>query len=181
MTRKVQSEKELIKALKEGSLDAFNMIFERYSKVLLAFCIKFTRNQHDAEDIVHSTFLRLWRIKARIRQEETLKSLLFIIAKSYLIKSYTRSRKDKIFDSLDPNHEHFESSHKADHAAEYNSLLENIMEEVNKLSPTQKAVIEQAKLNGMSSKEIASMYGLSEQTVRNQLSLGIKKIKSKFD
>ena len=174
------TEAELIRRLKNGSLDSFNKIFELYSKILLAFCIRFTKNQHDAEDIVHSTFLRLWRIKARIRQEDTLKSLLFIIAKSYLIKSYNKSKRHKLYDPLDANHEYFESEFQTDHKAEYNSLFSCIIEEINKLSPTQKAVVEDAKLKGMSSKEIASIHGLSEQTVRNQISLGTKKLKSKL-
>lgn len=171
----------LIQELKQGSIMAFNAIYDLYSRRLLAFCIKFTKDSHDAEDIVHSTFLRLWRIREKIRQEETLKSLLFIIAKGYLIKHYNKEKKHRYHDRIEDFVDSAKSEEITENKAEYVSLLKHFTNEIQLLPETQKKVVTKAKIEGMSSKEIAELYGLSEQTVRNQLSLAMKKIRTKIE
>lgn len=73
-----QSEPELIRELKKGSMRAFDAIYSMYFKRLYAYCFQFTKSGEDAEEIVQDVFLRLWNVRESIRQEETLRSLLFL-------------------------------------------------------------------------------------------------------
>ena len=85
------SEQRLIIELKRGSQKAFDDIYAMYSKRLFAYCLQYTKSVEDAEDIVQDVFVKLWINRENIRQEVTLRSLLFIMSKYSLINAY-RSR-----------------------------------------------------------------------------------------
>jgi len=82
------TEKNLIRELKNGSSRAFDKIYQMYSKRLYAYSVQFTKSSEEAEEIIQDVFVKLWQNRANIRQEETLRSLLFIMAKHHLINAY---------------------------------------------------------------------------------------------
>lgn len=88
MDRSYQTEQMLIQDLKKSSRKAFNEIYAMYAKRLYAYCLQYSKSVEDAEDIVQDVFVHLWKIRKEIRQEETLKSLLFIMSKNRLINAY---------------------------------------------------------------------------------------------
>ena len=59
-----------------------------YAKRLFAYSLQFTKSQEESEEIVQDVFMRLWTNRAKIRQEDTLRSLLFIMTKHYLINAF---------------------------------------------------------------------------------------------
>lgn len=173
----IQNEAELIRELKLGSKRAFDTIYMMYFKRLYAYCLKFTKSEEDAEEIVHDVFLRLWKMRQEIRQEETLRSLLFIISKSYLIKSFHKCINSQIFEDYLDYKDHISGDDITDYELEYEDYLKKVRREMDKLPETQKQVIELSKMKQLSIKEIAEYLSISEQTVRNQLSLGLKSLK----
>jgi RNA polymerase sigma-70 factor (ECF subfamily) len=70
------TETVLILQLKEGSSKAFDNIYRMYAKRLYAYCLQFTKSPEDSEEIVQNVFVKLWTNRKRIRQEDTLPSLL---------------------------------------------------------------------------------------------------------
>lgn len=171
------NESQLIRELKAGSVSAFNAIYKLYFKRLFSYCLKFVKSEEDTEEIVHDVFLRMWNMREDIRQEETLKSLLFIISRSYVINYFQRTVSSQSFeDYLDYKDQIF-SDVESDHDLEYNDYLNMVMAQLDKLPDTQKKVIELTKLQQMSVRETAEKLSISEQTVRNQLSLGLKSLR----
>lgn len=173
----IQNEGELIRELKLGSKRAFDTIYRMYFKRLYAYCFKFTKSGEDAEEIVQDTFLCLWKMREEIRQEETLRSLLFIISKSYLIKSFHKCINSQMFEDYINYKDRISADDKTDYELEYEDYLKKVRSEMTKLPETQKKVIELSKIKQLSIKETAECLALSEQTVRNQLSLGLKSLK----
>lgn len=170
-------EVELIKELKSDSEEAFDAIYVMYFKRLYAYCLKFTKSDEDTEEIVQDVFLHLWEIRHEIRQEETLRSLLFIISKNYLIKSFHKCINSQIFEDYIDYKDCISSNERTDYELEFRDYLQQIRVEMNKLSETQKKVIELSRLGDLSIEETAHKLNLSEQTVRNQLSIGLKSLK----
>ena len=84
-------EQNLIYLLKGGSIDAFDKIYQMYSKRLYSYSIQYTKSSEDAEEIVQDVFVQLWQNREKIRQSDTLQALLFIIAKHHLINAYRSS------------------------------------------------------------------------------------------
>ena len=63
---------------------------------------------------------------------------------------------------------------------EYQEFEDKIIYEVDRLPKTQQEVIRLAKMEGLKIKEITEKLGLSEQTVKNQISIGLRTLKKKL-
>ncbi len=173
-----QSEPELIRELKKGSMRAFDAIYSMYFKRLYAYCFQFTKSGEDAEEIVQDVFLRLWNVRESIRQEETLRSLLFIMSKHYLINAYHDNINSPIFEDYVDYQEKLSVNGSAQNHLEYEDFLGQVKQALKQLPKTQQAVIELSRLKDMSTSEIAEQLSLSEQTVKNQMTLGLKTLRS---
>ena len=173
-------EQKLIQALKQGSHNAFDSIYQMYSKKLYAYSFQFTKSQEEAEDIVQDVFVKLWVNRMNIRQEETLHSLLFIMAKHLLINAYRSKLNSKVYEEyivyLDKC-----SVDETSFRLEYDEFVKQLHKEIKKLSATQQKVITLSRIKQLSNKEVAEKLSLSEQTVKNQLSVGLKALRLKLD
>lgn len=172
-------ETELIINLKKGSRKAFDTIYTMYAKRLYAYCIQYTKSKEDAEEIVQDVFVRLWTCKKSIRQKETLRNLLFIMSKHYLINAYRKHINSPIYEDY-IKYQNDISSINQTSPLEYEEFEKQVKAILYKLPATQSKVIEMSKLNCLSNKKIALKLQLSEQTVKNQLSLGLKQLREEL-
>ena len=175
MDRSYQTEQMLIQDLKKSSRKAFNEIYAMYAKRLYAYCLQYSKSVEDAEDIVQDVFVHLWKIRKEIRQEETLKSLLFIMSKNRLINAYHARISSPIYEDF-MNCRHLVSSSDPTDKLEYKEFIFQIKSIIKELPVTQRRVLELSLLHQLGNKEIAKELLLSEQTVKNQLSIGLKKM-----
>jgi RNA polymerase sigma-70 factor (family 1) len=173
-------EQKLIRELKDGSQNAFDSIYQMYAKRLYAFCMQYTKISEDAEEIVEDVFIELWRSKENIRQEDTLRSLLFIMSKHLLINAYRARVNNPAYEDYIGYQEEL-STDDALYHLEYEEFLLQLSKALKKLPPTQQEVIKLSKFKQLNNKEIAEHLALSEQTVKNQLSLGLKALKEELN
>jgi RNA polymerase sigma-70 factor (ECF subfamily) len=115
-----------------------------------------------------------------IRQDETLRSFLFIIAKNLIINAYRSRLNSKVYE------EYIIYSDKCSiddtlYKMEYDEFYKQLQKAIQKLSVTQQKVVVLSRIKQLSNKEIAEKLSLSEQTVKNQLSLGLKALQLKLD
>ncbi|RKU72448.1 RNA polymerase sigma-70 factor [Parabacteroides sp. AF17-3] len=173
------NEPQLILSLKNGSYKAFERIYQMYAKRLFAYSLQFTKSQEESEEIVQDVFMRLWTNRAKIRQEDTLRSLLFIMTKHYLINAFrTKINQPEYEEYIQYVNEH--SVDDASYQLEYQEFVTKFRAILKTLPETQQRVITLSKIEQFSNKEIADKLSLSEQTVKNQLSLGLKTLKEKL-
>lgn len=176
----IKEEQLLIRRLKEGDSKAFDCIYRLYAKRLYAYSLQYTKLPEDAEEIVQDVFVRLWNQRQNIRQEETLRTLLFIMAKHLLINAYrVRINQPAYEDYL--NYVDSLSVDDTKDRLEYHDFLRQFRVFLATLPVTQQRVITLSRLHQCTNKEIAEQLSLSEQTVKNQLSLGMKSLKAALD
>lgn len=174
------NEPQLILSLKNGSYKAFERIYQMYAKRLFAYSLQFTKSQEESEEIVQDVFMRLWTNRAKIRQEDTLRSLLFIMTKHYLINAFrTKINQPEYEEYIQYVNEH--SVDDASYQLEYQEFVTKFRAILKTLPETQQRVITLSKIEQFSNKEIADKLSLSEQTVKNQLSLGLKTLKENWE
>lgn len=173
------NEPQLILSLKNGSYKAFERIYQMYAKRLFAYSLQFTKSQEESEEIVQDVFMRLWTNRTKIRQEDTLRSLLFIMTKHYLINAFrTKINQPEYEEYIQYKNEYTVDD--ASHQLEYQEFVAKFRAVLKTLPETQQKVITLSKIEQYSNKEIADKLSLSEQTVKNQLSLGLKSLKEKL-
>ena len=166
-------EERLISALKLGSGKAFDSIYQMYSKRLYAYCLQFTKSPEESEEIVQDVFVKLWQNRTLIRQNETLRSLLFIMAKHQLINAYRSKVNHPVYEEF-IDYKDTLSVEDAHTRLEYNEFKQAFQKAIDSLPDTQRKVISLSRIHQLSNKEIAEKLSLSEQTVKNQISLGLK-------
>jgi RNA polymerase sigma-70 factor (ECF subfamily) len=174
------NESLLIAALKNGSYKAFDALYERYAKRLYGYCLQLTKSPEDSEEIVQDVFLKLWNNRLKIRQEETLRSLLFLMIKHQVINLFRAKINQPVYEEYTACKEQVSVGGGAQRHLEYLDFVERFKKEVNNLPDTQREVVRLSKVEQLSNQEIAVRLSLSEQTVKNQLSLGLKILKSKL-
>lgn len=169
------NEKQLILALKESSQQALDAIYRLYAPRLFSFCLRYTKHREDAEEIVQDVFVKLWLIRHSIRQEERLTSLLFIMAHRQLINAYRTRVNSELYTDYIALLEHVEEKQVCE--LEYHEFVMQVKRQIAKLPPTQRHIVELSRWEGYSHAEIAEKLQLSEQTIRNQLSMALKTLR----
>lgn len=161
--------------MRRDSQKAFETIFERYSKELYAYSQQFTKSAEEAEEIVHDVFLCLWKNRQQLKSVESLRPLLFKMAKFRLINAFRARVGVPAFDE----YVELKDQRPADDhlPMEYEETMSQIKHNLNLLPRQQRVIIEMAKFDELTPAEIAKQLGISVQTVRNQLSTGLKKLR----
>ena len=180
MPEDTMTELEKVTALKLGSMEAFNAIYSAYAPRLYSYCYKFSRTAEDAEEIVQDTFVKLWNGRAKMREDTNLNNLMFTISRRLVINAWRKRMSDPRYITYLEVQEQIEDSNRTEHAVEYDDFSRRMNDMIGELPPTQRKIVRYAKMEEMPNKEIAARMGLSEQTVRNQLSLALKTLRSRM-
>lgn len=171
-------EAKLIRDLKQGSVSAFTVIYHRYFQRIYVYCLQFTKSQQEAEDIVQEVFVQLWCNRSKITTEHSLKSLIYVIARNFLVKVYRQNINAPIFEDYIAYCNTFGECDRL--AIEYNEFLSAVERFVSELPTAQQQVVRLSKFDQFSNKEIAQRLGINEQSVKNYLSKGLKYLRQKM-
>jgi len=174
------TDEELINLLSRDEAAALKGIYRKYWEVLLDYTFSFIRDEAESKDIVQDVFVRLV-VKEHLKGiQSNLKSYLYLSVKRDCIR-YLRVKFSSV--TLDDSFHQFLASTHNEHTAQPMMLKEleySYEKELTKLSPRLRQVFELSRTQGLSSREISLQLGLSDQTVRNQLSQVIRILKRKL-
>ncbi|MGV8094999.1 MAG: RNA polymerase sigma-70 factor [Mangrovibacterium sp.] len=162
----------LVDNLRNGDLEAFDLIFKKYGDRLFGFALAYLKSREDTEELVQDVFLKIWENRKNLKKESSLKSYLFTIAYHNMCRLF---REKQI-------HEKFTEEILAqdnriinlDEQLEYKSTLEQVNRLIEKLPEKQRIIFLKSRKEGKSSKEIANEMNLAPGTVDNQISIAIK-------
>jgi RNA polymerase sigma-70 factor (ECF subfamily) len=141
--------------------------------------LQFTKSQEDSEEIVQDVFVNLWTNREKIKQENTLCSLLFIMTKHHVINAFRAKINQPIYE-IYVEHNNKMSVNETHQYLEYQEFVMNLKKAIGALPITQQKVITLSKMQQLSNREIAEKLSLSEQTIKNQLSLGLKMLRQEL-
>jgi RNA polymerase sigma-70 factor (family 1) len=173
------SDSDLVERLQKGDVEAFDLIYEKYSGKLYAFGLKYLRSKAEAEELVQSVFLKLWENFKNLNKELSFKSYLFTIAYNDICKLF---RKRNYFQEFinETLYENSQSSSETEDNIDHLSVLERMQKIVDKLPERQKIIFLKSRLEDKSTKEIAREVGLSPGTVDNYISESLKFIRARL-
>lgn len=166
----------LISMMRRGSTHAFDELYRMYVRRLLGFCLQICKTREDAEEIVQDTFVQLWKHREQIRQSESLKSFLFTTARNRVLNAYRSLASSACYEDY-VEHLNIEGGEESSTRLSYQEFVQQLEETLAGLPPTQSKVVRLSRLEDKNNKEIAQILNLSEQSVKNQLSLGLKALR----
>lgn len=97
----VLDEKQLVEAVKTGSLGAFTRLYDAYHGYLYHFSIKFLKSSGLAEEVIHDVFLKLWENRTQLDSERSLKRYLSTICKNHIFNLIKKAnREEAVMDEI---------------------------------------------------------------------------------
>lgn len=172
---------QLIKELKEGSHDAFDQLYEIYADLLYGFTLDLTKSPSEAKDILQETFIRIWINRDNILTEYSFKAYLYKIARNLMLNSFRKQMNSIAFENYICSEEYQENTdNNVENEMYFDDFYRNLEKVKNELPDRQKQIFELSREQGMSIAEIAGDLNISEQTVKNQLTLALKTLREKL-
>ena len=83
---------ELVERLQKGEVEAFDLIYEKYSGKLYAFGLKYLRSTSESEELIQSVFLKLWENHKNLKKESSFKSYLFTITLQRYLQTFQKKK-----------------------------------------------------------------------------------------
>jgi len=156
------------------------MVYKKYAQRLYAFSLKYLQSVEEAEELVQSVFLKLWENQENLKKETSFKSYLFTIAYNEICNLFRRRKYQKEYTANIKMSQSDSSDAFADQLS-YRSILQQVEVIIERLPGKQKAVFIKSRIEGKSTKEIASELGFSPGTVDNYVSEAVKFIRSNLE
>ena len=172
----MQKELALFRKMQEGDWNAFNSFFESYAERLYLYAVGFVGNREEAEDIVQDTFIYLWVNRTKIDYTGSVYAYLSRAVKNSCIDYKLHAEVERKYqrEILASQNEFAEEEENLD---ELYGRLQMVM---NSLPPKCKEIFILGCVEGLSYKEVAEQLGVSVNTVKTQVKVAYKKIKSEF-
>lgn len=169
------SETEWILALKEGNLQAFNELFDRYGKRLYYFSKGYLKSSESAEEIVQEVFLKIWNNRLELSVGNSLESYLFTITRNGVLNTIRKSKSEQAYVAYKKSNP--EKNVLLDDELNFNELEEAYREAIEQLSPRRKEIYMLSKEQFFSYAEIATKMNISVKTVENQMTSASSEIR----
>ncbi|QHV98147.1 RNA polymerase sigma-70 factor [Spirosoma endbachense] len=176
-----KSELELIHALANNQVEAFDAFYHQYKQPVYANIFKLVKQPDAAEDILQEVFLALWENRYIIHQDKSVAGWLFVVsynkALSYLKKKLKESTVVTQQTDLpettvaeEPLDEDF-----------FVSQLSMIEAAVSQLPARKKEVFQLLRFEGKSYEEVAERLGISVQSVKDYLKQATRQVKKHIE
>ncbi len=175
------SDAAYIKELQEriasySDMKAYESLYKLLFNGVFRFAYSFVKSKEAAEEIVSDSFIKIWELGAKLAEIDNVKAYLFTITRNNSLNYITRNYKriqlnidDLEFDEVivwgDPE-EIFLSG----------EAVNRIKNAIKELPPQCRIIFQLVKIEGMTYQETAAVLGISLSTVRNQMSIGLRKM-----
>lgn len=169
----------LLQQLTHNDQAAFTAIYQRYWKALFREAMNVLRSQKEAEDCVQELFVSLWRRRESLAVTTSLGAYLHTAMRYQCIdiieKDMKRGGYLKDFTNYLEEHQAMPSVEEEMYARD---LAANIDQVMDKMPGKMREVFRLSRHEHLTHREIADRLQISEETVKKQIYLALKILKS---
>ncbi len=170
----------LIQPLKNGSVKAFDALYQLYSARLYNFVLKISNGDtYMAEEIVQRVFIKIWEERSLLDTQKSFNAFICTIAKNMLMNEYKHQMVEFVYQEYILQINKDESSDGVD-KIEYVFLEKYLNTLIEQLTPARREVYIMNRIDKLTVKEIAQRSGKSEKTIEKQLSEANEFIRRQF-
>jgi len=172
--------------IQADDVEAFELLYARYSRPLVNFFYQMCFDRTASEDYLQETFLRVWRARASYRPIGKLSTWLFQIAKHYWFNEREKQKRRPFHKVAGGDDAQAQWGNVADDSGEVSpdavasaSETEVAIEQaVAGLSDKLRAVFVLARYRGMPYAEISEILAIPVGTVKSRMSLAEQRLRS---
>lgn len=173
----INSDKILLKRLKEDDESALTTIYNKYWKPLYNSAFNVLKNKELSEDVVQNIFISLWNNRKKLTIKVSLKSYLYTSTR-YQVFAIIRKNKSishiQLLDDLDNRIKRTSPETEL----MFKELVAQINTVVDSLPDKCRKVYKLSREKQLSHKEISLELNISTKTVENHISKALKTLKA---
>lgn len=158
------SESNLIKGCIEGNPHMQRLLYDRFSSMMYAVCLRYCNNPEDANDVMQEGFIKVYKSLSKFRAEGSFEGWVRRIFINTSIEHFRK--KVKLYNVSEVPENTIEEG---DLSALDVLAAKDILNIINELPPGYKVVFNLHVIEGYSHKEIAEILGITEGTSKSQL------------
>jgi len=171
------SDDVLLKNIRKGDEEAFNLLYRKYWKFVYNHAYKRLHSHNKAEDITQGIFCKIWIKRATLHINKDFESYLFIAVRNSVFNLFEKEKRILPVEHLLMKYVAAEHADKLvlqnEFLAAYRALVESLP------SKRRKIFVQHYEL-GKTTAEIAEQLCVSQKTVQNQLGRASTFLKFKF-
>jgi len=165
---------QLAQRIKLGDEKAFELLFRKYYVRLCGFANKFLNDPDQAEEIVQEVFTKIWKGRADIDPEDSLKAYLFKIAQNLSLNKLRRKKVESGYAEIYKLVYIEQQEFSAFESILARELEEHIAHSIEKLPAECRKVFKLSRIEGLKYREIADTLHISVKTVEAQMSKALR-------
>lgn len=170
----------LMQALASGEMAALDVLVRRHQDRLLAFCYRYLRDRQAAEDAAQEAFVALWRDRARWEPKAKLTTWLYQIARNQCV-SAGRRRAVRSARPIDPEIPPAATGPGPDTSVRRAEDRERVARCVADLPDIYRDVVLLRMYEDLAFKEISSITGVNESTLRTRFEYALDKLRAAME
>lgn len=173
------SDSDLSILLKSGDKEAFTEIYDRYWMTLYLHGRKMLRDDEEAKDIIQELFTQLWNRSSELELTVSLSSYLYKATRN---KIFNHIAHKKVINDYQASMIRFmeEGVLITEELLREKELAILIEKEISMLPPKMREVFEMSRKQHLSYKEIGEILGISDHTVKRQVSNALMILRTKL-
>jgi len=166
---------------------AFSDIYLSHYAKLMRFAKEYVIVNEDAENIIQDVFLRLWERQDSLHLIDNINAYLFKLVKNKCLDHLRHKLStEKCNKSVQTSFE-IEMSLKLqsldrfdDSFVSEKDMEEKVLDAINSLPPKCREIFLSSRIEGLRYREISERFNISVNTVENQMSIALKKLRIKL-
>jgi RNA polymerase sigma-70 factor (ECF subfamily) len=176
------ADEELVRRMGEGEVDALEVLYDRYARVVYSFAARIVADSQVAEEVLQEVFTRSWQQASRFEfARGSVVSWLLSITHNLAIdevrKRQRRPQRADLVDVVTVLQGQADTAVDVEEAAEAAETRERIRLAMDRLPEAQRVVIELAYFQGLTQREIAAVLNEPLGTIKTRMRLGMQKLK----
>ena len=177
VSKRYDTDEQLVDLLATDDHSAFNELFDRYWQKMLIKARITLGSEAEAEEVVQTVFLNLWRRRKSIRLKNTFHTYLSASVKYEIIDALAKSaRRREIDQTAQASGKQFDNNISA--WMDYESSRQLIEETVSNLPDKCQLVFRLSREAGLSESEISEQLGISLKTVGAHKTKALKALRN---
>ncbi len=164
---------EYVRKAKAGDKQAFSYLYEMIYADMYKYAVCVLNDKYEAEDVVSETVIDAYKSIRLLKDEKLFKNWIFKILSNKCKRKLVSGYMDKT--AL------CEESEMADNSTADMDEIMDLKMALGELSFEEKSIVTYKAVYGYSSKDIAKLLSLNENTVRSKLSRAISKMKCRME
>jgi len=157
-------EEQLINGCVNGNREAQKALYEKYSRKMMAVCLRYVKNTEDARDVMQEGFVKLFSNLPKYKSSGSFDSWVYKIFANSALEFIRRNHLLSYTDDFDD----YDDIDEPDEASVWDVPPEVVMDSIRSLPDGFRTIFNMYAVDGYSHKEIAEKLKITESTSRSQ-------------